>query len=80
MIPRVPAPPPASGHGLDDRGGAKAERIPEAGGAVHLTGVRLPRRVMWTKGWPVPAAEYGVVAALARRLRLARHPGRGERR
>src|SRR5215472_2351315 len=47
-------------------------RMRGAGGAAHLAGVRLRRRVMWTKGRPVPTAEHGVMAAtLGQRLRLA---------
>src|SRR5689334_22017106 len=70
-----PAPSAAAvgpGQDLHDRGGATAERMPEAGGTVHRAGARLPRRVMCTKGRPVPAAEYGVMAAaLRRRPRVA---------
>jgi hypothetical protein len=47
------APPPVRLHNLDDRGRAKAERMRGAGSAVHLAGVRLPGRVMCTKGRPV---------------------------
>src|SRR5215470_15470007 len=75
--PRRPACP---GHNLGDRDGAKAERMPEAGGAVrmleaggaaHLAGAGLPGRVICMKGRPVPVAEYGVMAAPGPWLRLA---------
>src|SRR5882672_8898813 len=68
----APTTPPAPGHNLDDRGGAKAERMRRAGGPFHRARIRLPRRVTCTKGRPVPAAEYGVMAAtLGQRPRLA---------
>jgi hypothetical protein len=66
------APPPALGTTLAIEAERRLQEREEQAERFTRADVHLPRPIMGTKGRPVPAAEYGVMApAPGQRLRLA---------